>query len=271
MKNKLLLSLLLGFGSLNVWAEPEPAPPTSKDSEPANNAKTGDDPFAQSNQAPSLPKMIQVQVEFIELPHKALTKLLFLADPKTSDGTALRKKLQEMVEKDEAEVLETQVVVGKNGQKATNESIHEFIYPTEYQPPGLPENNSGSAPDASPKTSIAPGEVALPTAFGTRNLGSTLEVEGKLSHDNKFVELRFVPELVWHTGNTEWLESKDALGNVSKVQMPDFYTIRTNTSVTCVPGQYQMVSVLSPKDSKGELDQTRKVMVFVKCDIVTAK
>ena len=64
MKNNLLLLILLGLGSLNARAEPEPNPP----------------------------KMIQVQVEFIELPHKALTKLLFLAKPKTSDSSPFARK-----------------------------------------------------------------------------------------------------------------------------------------------------------------------------------
>ncbi len=243
MKNKLLLSLLLGFGSLTALAEPEPSPP----------------------------KLIQVQVEFIEMPHKALTKLLFLAQPKTSDSTPLRKKVQEMVEKDEAQILETQVVVCKNGQKATGESIHEFIYPTEYEPPQLPEKNSESSPGSMPKGSVAPGEIALPTAFDTRNLGSTLEVEAKLTNNDQFVDLRLAPELVWHTGNTVWLESKDTLGNVSNVQMPDIYVIRFNTAINCAAGKYLMTSVLSPKDANGELDPTRKIMVFVKCNIVGAK
>ncbi|MDA0767344.1 MAG: hypothetical protein O3A92_11035 [Verrucomicrobia bacterium] len=139
--------------------------------------------------------MIQVQVEFIELPHKALTKLLFLAAPKTSDGTALRGTLQEMVEKDEAAIIETQVLVCKNGQKASSESNHEFSYPTEFEPPALAGSYAGDSPDATPRTSIAPGEAALPTAFETRNLGSFLEVGPTLLENGKFIELRVVPEL----------------------------------------------------------------------------
>lgn len=236
MKNKLLLSLLLGFGSLNAWSEPEPSPS----------------------------KLIQVQVEFIELPHKALTKLLFLAEPKTTNGTALRKKLQEMVEKDEAEVLETQVVVCKNGRKATNESIQEFIYPTEYEPPDIP---GGHPPKG--RAISARKDHATPLGFETTNLGSTLEVETILTRDEKRVELRFLPEMIWHTGNTVWLETKDERGNVSKIEQPDIYKIAFNTSVTCVPAQYLMASVLSPKNAKGDADLNRKVMVFVKCDVLT--
>jgi hypothetical protein len=32
-----------------------------------------------------------------------------------------------------------------------------------------------------------------------------------------------------------------------------------------------LVSVQSPKDTKGEADMTRKVMIFVKCDVLSVK
>ncbi|MDA0767343.1 MAG: hypothetical protein O3A92_11030 [Verrucomicrobia bacterium] len=53
--------------------------------------------------------------------------------------------------------------------------------------------------------------------------------------------------------------------------MPDIYVLRFQTSVICVAGQYLMAAVLSPKDAKGETDRTRKVMVFVKCDVLTVE
>ena len=80
-----------------------------------------------------------------------------------------------------------------------------------------------------------------------------------------------MPELTWRTGNNVWFENKDMLGNVSKVEMPNISVIKFNTSVTCVAGQYLMAFVLSPKDASGEIDMTRKVMVFVKCDVLSVK
>ena len=53
--------------------------------------------------------------------------------------------------------------------------------------------------------------------------------------------------------------------------MPDFYKVEIATSISCVDGQYNFIGCLSPKDSKGEVDMTRKLMVFVKCDILTVK
>lgn len=115
------------------------------------------------------------------------------------------------------------------------------------------------------------GEVATPTSWETRNLGSTLEIEPIIAEGNRIIDVRLVPELVWHTGNTVWHEGKDSAGNPFKVQMPDIYTLRVNTSISCVKGHYTLVCAQSPKDAKGDTDTTRKVMVFVKCDVLTVK
>lgn len=214
-------------------------------------------------------KQVQVQVEFVEMSHEALTKLLFLTKPASSDATKLREQVKDMVSKNEAKVIETQIAIARSGQKATSESIHEFIYPTEYEQPSLPGTFDGTKKNSSHSSTIA--VPPIPTAFETRNLGSTLEVEPTVSKDNRLIDLRFVPELVWHTRNVTWHEGKDQLGNPFHVQMPDIYTLRLNTALTLVSGQYALAGVLSPKDEKGETDMTRKVMVFVKCDVLAVK
>lgn len=257
--------LLVGFGSPLLAQEPEAVPPAFAKAPDTDGSATEVDPFDPDTKAP---KMIQVQVEYIELSHELLTKLLFLAEPKSSDATPLRKQLQELVAKNEAKVMETQIVVCKSGQKATTESLHEVVYPTEYVPP------SEGKPDEKPKAPAFgsfPYNPATPTAFDTRNVGPTLEVEPTLSEDNRIIDVRLVPEVLWHTGDTVWQEYKDTLGNVSKVKMPDFYVIRANTAVTCLGGQYTLISVQSPKDAQGDADMTRKVVVLVKCDVLSVK
>jgi hypothetical protein len=56
-----------------------------------------------------------------------------------------------------------------------------------------------------------------------------------------------------------------------KISMPDIYTMRLITAIVCITGQYMLVGAVSPKDAKGEVDLTRKVMVFVKCDVLAGK
>ena len=55
------------------------------------------------------------------------------------------------------------------------------------------------------------------------------------------------------------------------IQMPDCNIIQINAGISCVSGQYTLISVVSPKNAKGEVDSQRKVMVFVKCDVMEVK
>jgi hypothetical protein len=214
------------------------------------------------------PKLIEVRVEFVEMSHEKLTELVFLEEPGSSDATALRRTVAELVKGGEASILETMMVVARSGQKATSESIREFIYPTEYEPPEVPmPKNKGNLTPDDLKALWMMATPATPTAFETKNLGSRLEVDVTISPDDGLIDLRVIPEIIWHTGNDVWVERKDGLGNVSKIEMPGFYKVSVNTAITCVPGQYNLVAALSPKDQNGVTDMTRKVMVFVKCDV----
>ena len=72
-------------------------------------------------------------------------------------------------------------------------------------------------------------------------------------------------------GNLVWAEDKDGIGNVSKIEMPRFYSLSTSTSLAHVTGKPQFVAALSPRSAQGEIDTSRKVMVFVKCDVIPVK
>jgi hypothetical protein len=229
------------------------------------------DPFAEPDpsEVRENPRLIRTQVEYVEMSHKDLTRLMMEDKNMTADATSLRMKVQAMVEKEEAKIIDTQIVLGRSGGKQTTESIHEFIYPTEYEPMNCLPTKKKKQP-VMPDVSF-PYNPATPTAFETRNVGSTLEAEPTLGEDDRIIDISVYPDLIWHTGNTVWNERKDELGNLTKITMPDFYKVSLNTSFTCIAGQYTMAGVVSPKDAKGEVDQDRKVMIFVKCDVLEVK
>ncbi|MDX1681406.1 MAG: hypothetical protein R3242_11830 [Akkermansiaceae bacterium] len=220
-----------------------------------------DDPYDHFDPYSTAPKAVRIQVEFIELSHLKLSELLMDYKPRKTDSTDLRKMVQKLLKSDEAKLIDTLITVARSGEKATTESIEEYIYPTEYDPPITPV-------DSDNKPLPLPVNPCLPTAFETRNVGSTLEVEPTIGENDKMVNLRFIPEVVQHTGNVLWQEFKDNQGNVYKTQMPNFYTIRLNTAITTYTGQYYMAGTLSPRDEEGKHDSTRKIMIFVKCDIL---
>lgn len=104
-----------------------------------------------------------------------------------------------------ADLMTAPSVTAKSGQKATIEIIREFIYPTEYSPPQIPNsvgqtsggggNNSGGGGGGT-----FPVTPATPTAFQTRNTGVTLEIEPTIGENDFVIDLRFVPEITEFEG-----------------------------------------------------------------------
>jgi hypothetical protein len=234
------------------------------------HAQTGTPEFDPLGEHDDLPKQVRVQVEFINVPHESLTELLFGEKPPAND-VEMRQRVAELIKEGKASVLETMVCTARSGQKATSESIQEFIYPTEYDSAELPEKvevdgkASGGA-SLQGRRDLAVGPT--PNAFDTRNIGSTLEIEPTIGVDSRIIDLRFLPEIVYHVGNEVWAEWKGQQGN-AHVQMPKFYKLSLNTSLTLIAGQPVLAGALSPKDDEGKTDFTRKLMVFVRADVLT--
>lgn len=235
-----------------------------------SQAQTGTPEFDPLGELNDLPKQIRVQVEFIDVSHEQLTELMF-GEKASANDVELRKKVAALIKNDKAIILETMLCTSRSGQKATTGSIEEFIYPTEYEPATLPENFHLGKKDDAELTKTVRRDLATgptPTAFMTRNLGSTLEIEPNVSEDGTIIDLRFVPEIVYHVGNEIWAEWKGKHGN-SPVQMPTMYSLRISTAVTLAAGKPMLVAALSPKDAQGNPDFKRKLMVFVKADVLT--
>ncbi|MCH7226673.1 hypothetical protein [Haloferula sp. A504] len=196
---------------------------------------------------------------------------LMAGNADTSDAAELRKKLAGMVEVDRAEVVETMMVVCRSGERATAESIREFIYPTEYEPPGY------EPPPLPPEWIRRMNNLArlrLPTAhtaFETRNAGSTFDIAPNLGINGRIIDLQLAPEIVMLTGYEVYAEFEALGGHVHQDKWPVFTTQRTNNSLTCIDGQYVLASVLTSSDEEGEIDPSRKILVLVKCDVLVVK
>ena len=92
-------------------------------------------------------------------------------------------------------------VIMKSGVKTEIEMVREFPYPTEFDPPEIPQNfdpNGTTAISAisgttQQKSGTAPITPSTPTAFEVRKVGSLLEVEAVVSEDGRQVELTLAP------------------------------------------------------------------------------
>jgi general secretion pathway protein D len=159
-----------------------------------------------------------------------------------------------LAQKKGADVMTAPSIVSRSGERATIEIIREFIYPTEYEPPELPQSVGvggglgGNQDGGNAGGNIFPVTPATPTAFETRNTGVTLEVEPILGEDGYTIDLTFKPEIVEFEGFINYgspIQSPgtDALGNPitititeNRIEMPVFSTRRVNTSLTIYDG-----------------------------------
>jgi hypothetical protein len=226
------------------------------------------DPFAEETKAKQAPRMIRVQAEFIEMPHATHTRLM--AKPRaTTNDADLRATCAELVEAGEARVIESLSVTALPGQITVTESISEHIYPTELDPPALPNKVAAVTPPI-PDPKIPPGNPPAPSAFETRNVGSTLEVEAVILDDFSLpiVDLRLAPSIVYYEKENTW--NKWSTDEVSiDFRVPQFFVLQANTGTTVVSGQPQMMATLSPQNENGFTDTSRKIMLFVRADILS--
>src|SRR5207253_3956813 len=107
------------------------------------------------------------------------------------------------------DLLSAPRVTTKSGQRAVIEIVREFRYPTQFQPPQIPQtvgtvrnDTSGLTGNLIPlgSTSTVPVTPTTPTAFETRNTGVTLEVEPVIGPDGITIDLNLVPQVVEFEG-----------------------------------------------------------------------
>jgi general secretion pathway protein D len=90
-------------------------------------------------------------------------------------------------------------VTTKSGTRATMEVTREFIYPTEFDPPQLPQGGGGNiAIGGGGGQQIA--TPTTPTAFEMRRTGVILEAEPTVGADGNTIELTLAPEVTEFDG-----------------------------------------------------------------------
>ena len=180
-----------------------------------------------------------------------------------SDGE-VKMIMRGLSQKKGTDLMTAPSVTAKSGQKATIEIIREFIYPTEYEPPELPNSvgqSSGFSLTGGGSTGGSfPVTPATPTAFETRNTGVTLEIEPTIGENDFVIDLRFVPEIVEFEGFINYgspiqSSGSDALGNTvitviteNRIEMPIFSARRVNTALTIYDGYTVAVGGLMRED-----------------------
>lgn len=156
-----------------------------------------------------------------------------------SDGQA-QMIMRGLDQKKGVDIMAKPSTVTRSGQQATVEVLREFIYPTEYEPPELP--NSVGVGGGAPVT------PATPTAFETKPVGIQLEVLPVADANKRYVDLTINPSFsdfdgFVNYGNPIQTATQGLLGQIETVTisenailMPVFSAQRTNTQITVADG-----------------------------------
>jgi general secretion pathway protein D len=170
------------------------------------------------------------------------------------------------------DLLSAPRVTTKSGQRAVIEIVREFRYPTQFQPPQIPQTfGSGNNPNVALGASTGgtfPVTPTTPTSFETRNTGVTLEVEPVVGPDGITIDLNLVPQVVEFEGFINYgspirTSSVNALGVAQSVELtpniinqPIFSTRKVTTSVSVWDGQTVVLGGLMREDVQKTEDRT---------------
>jgi general secretion pathway protein D len=181
------------------------------------------------------------------------------------------------------DLLSAPRVTTKSGQRAVIEIVREFRYPTQFQPPQIPQSvgsnfgNSGSTIFNSLGIPISqsggsngnfPVTPTTPTAFETRNTGVTLEVEPVVGPDGVTIDLNLVPQVVEFEGFINYgspiqTTSTNLLGQTvtnvltpNVINQPIFSARKVTTSVSVWDGQTVVLGGLMREDVQKVEDRT---------------
>lgn len=103
------------------------------------------------------------------------------------DGDATQMMMTGFSRAKGTDLMAMNEVITRSGQNAVIESVKEFRYPSEYEPPEIPNTVAGGGG--------GPVTPSAPTAFNTTKLGSILEVLAQVSPDRKFINVNVKPTL----------------------------------------------------------------------------
>jgi general secretion pathway protein D len=99
------------------------------------------------------------------------------------------------------DLMSAPTVTTKSGVKAVVNVIREFKYPTQFDPPQIPQtvNNGGGVGNGTGNGGFVVSPIITPTTpsgFETRNLGVTLDVTPQVGADGYTIDLDLAPEVV---------------------------------------------------------------------------
>ncbi len=176
------------------------------------------------------------------------------------DQGSMQVIMRGLSQKKGTDVMTAPSITAKSGATAKIEIVREFIYPTDYTEPQLPNsvgntdtgrylgNNDGILGGNQAQVSSFPVTPSTPTGFQTRPVGVTLEIQPNIAEGDYVIDFKFTPEIVEFDGFINYgspisTAGTDAEGQPvtvtiteNRIEMPVFSTRKVDTEMTIYDG-----------------------------------
>ncbi|MBC7978953.1 MAG: tetratricopeptide repeat protein [Armatimonadetes bacterium] len=185
-------------------------------------------------------------------------------------GATVQLLMRGLDQKKGVDLMSQPSVTTRSGQAASIEIIREFIYPTEYEPPELP-NSVGSTTSSGGALggggSSFPVTPATPTAFEKKDVGVTLEVLPVADANRQYVDVTLNPTITDFDGFVNYgspinSNSTGVFGPVTQVLtenailMPVFSVRKANTNLVVADGATIVIAGLLKDEIQDVQDKT---------------
>ena len=217
------------------------------------------------------PAMLRITAEWFALPPDTCSKLL--EKNRSGGDAALREEVRALVERGEANLFDLASGTTRPGEPVRVSSVQELIHPAEYDPagPGAEPEPGPSVPSVGepPQAIITsfPLASAASTAFDTQELGSRLEADLVLRPDGKSIAASVTPSWSLLAGWNSFGKYKDANAEV-EMRMPRICKLSFKSQFIFTDGVPMLVGVLSPSTPEGVTDPSKKLLVFIRVDML---
>ncbi|MEP5671857.1 MAG: Amuc_1098 family type IV pilus outer membrane protein [Luteolibacter sp.] len=177
-------------------------------------------------------------------------------------GATVQALMRGLNQKTGVDLMAQPSVTTRSGQAASIYIVDEFIYPTEYEPPELP-NSVGSGTGGS-----FPVTPATPTAFEKRDVGVVLEVLPVADANRRYVDVTLNPSVTDFDGFVNYgspitSSVPDVFGGAvsqtitdNTILMPVFSTRRTNSNLWVMDGATIVIGGLMKDEITDVEDKT---------------
>jgi general secretion pathway protein D len=191
------------------------------------------------------------------------------------NGTSVTALMRGLSQKKGVDMMTQPSTVTRSGQASSIHVVREFIYPTEYEPPELPQTIQSTeiyvngVYVGSQGGDSFPVTPATPTAFKKRDVGVILEVLPTADASKRYVDITLNPSVTDFDGFVNYGSPINApvsagpLGGKAGVEvtpndilMPVFSVQRANTSLTVADGSTIVIGGLLKESVQNVEDKT---------------